>query len=324
MDASALGGAACSPGVAQRRFRAMGSNAHVVVHAEPQRCARILDAAAARLAQLEQRWSRFIPTSEIAQLSAGGGVHQVSADTALLVRLGVEAWQRTAGRFDPTVYRAMLANGYDQTFDQLELASHQHGERPTPSPGCLGIVVDEDQSRVAMPEGVGFDPGGIGKGLAADIVASEAIAAGARGAMVNVGGDLRTVGCPPASRGWGIAISEPTVQDSPIAQVAFENGAMATSTSQKRRWDTQDGARHHLLDPRTGLPHQGPVVLATVIAAEAWWAEALTKQLFGTDPRDAENLLHGAPALLVTEDGSRHLVGGMEDYIVSIQKEAQR
>ena len=61
---------------------------------------------------------------------------------------------------------------------------------------------------MTLPAGIRFDPGGIGKGLAADIVTEELIAAGAAGALVSVGGDVRVRGESPGGTAWDLAIDD--------------------------------------------------------------------------------------------------------------------
>ena len=84
----------------------MGSKVHVaVVDGMPG----LLDAARNRIAQLERRWSRFIPTSEVSRLAAARGTAvAVSPDTVLLVQRAVLGWRLTDGAFDPTVLGALL------------------------------------------------------------------------------------------------------------------------------------------------------------------------------------------------------------------------
>ena len=72
---------------------------------------------------------------------------------------------------------------------------------------------------------------------------------------------------------------------------------------------------HHLIDPLTGLPHERVAALVSVVAADAWWAEAVTKQIVGVDPARAGDLLQDASALMVSDDGTIHHVGGMEEYL---------
>ena len=193
---------------AELEFRVMGTTAHVLVVAGSADAAHAgTERARERLHELEARWSRFVPTSEVSVLNgAGGSPVMVSADTRLLVERAVEGWQRTGGRFDPTVLDAMVALGYDRDFDEIDRAT------PTPvttipAPGCAGIVVDQIVGAVRLPRGVHFDPGGIGKGLAADLVAEELMRAGAHGVCVNVGGDLRVEGESPDGGDWVVDLA---------------------------------------------------------------------------------------------------------------------
>src|SRR5690242_19779977 len=83
------------------RFRAMGSDAHVVVIDAP---ASSLEYAKARIDELEQRWSRFITTSEVCELRRRAGEWvAVSDDTVRLVEVAVEGWRLSGGGFDPLV-----------------------------------------------------------------------------------------------------------------------------------------------------------------------------------------------------------------------------
>ncbi len=103
--------------VIERRFRAMGSDAHLIVVGGAD---HVLDEAERRIEQLEQRWSRFIETSEICELNRrAGDAVTVSAETALLVERAIEAWRLTGGGFDPTVLGAVMRAGYDVSFDDM-------------------------------------------------------------------------------------------------------------------------------------------------------------------------------------------------------------
>lgn len=284
----------------------MGTVGHVVLLGAG---APPIDEVVARIEQLEAAWSRFRPGAELTRLGAlGGRPALVSHPTAMLLQRAVWAWQRTGGRFDPTVLQAVRAAGYDRDFDQLpELVMP---ERAEPSPGCDGIEVDPSIDLVRLPTGVGIDPGGIGKGLAADLVATEAVELGADGVMVSIGGDLRVAGSPPA-QGWEVALDHHIVE--PV-HVNLLDGAVATSSTLRRRWSSTRGPAHHVIDPRSGRPSTGPVVACSVLAAEAWWAEALaTALLVGWGEPGAErelvDLLDDAGALLTTADGTQRAVG---------------
>jgi len=281
-------------------FRAMGSDARVYVVGEHP---ALLARARSRVEELEARWSRFLPTSEVTRLNAADGEPRVvSPETFELVTRGVDAWRLTAGRCDPTVLGDVLRAGYTTSFDARPAVAAP--AETTLTRGCAGIELDAATRTVRLPRGTGFDPGGIGKGLAADLVVAELLGAGADGACVNLGGDVRVAGTPPDAS-WAIAVEHPTRPD-PVAVVHLHGGAVATSSRLRRRWATHDGPAHHLIDPASGRPASGAVVAATAIAATGWQAEALAKAAFLAGLPAGAALLEGlgAAGLLVDEDGA--------------------
>ncbi len=123
--------------------------------------------------------------------------------------------------------------------------------------------------------------------------------------MVNLGGDLRVLGRAPSSEGWVVNVVDPIHPGRELLRLAMPGGALATSSRLLRRWQTTAGEAHHLIDPTTGRPADTDVVAVTVVAGEAWWAEALTKALFLTGPAGFDEL-DGIHAVIVTADGARH------------------
>lgn len=308
-------------------FRVMGCEATVVVAGGPPSLAAW---AQRRLDQLESLWSRFRPDSEISRLNAAGGaVMEVSPETLHLVQRGIEAWQLTDGAYDPTVLGDMLRAGYTVTFDTLPTS----GAIPAPAGmslriGAGGIRVDALAGTVQLPRGVGFDPGGIGKGLAADLIVWELLAAGATGACVNVGGDLRVAGRGPAAdpddpspdAGWVIGIDDPFGGAS-LGLLGVGNGGIATSSRLRRRWTGPDGQpAHHLIDPRTGLPAETGLAAVTVVASEAWRAEMLTKAVFLAGPTAGAAMLDrlDAAGLLITEDRRILPTVHLNDFLLAV------
>jgi thiamine biosynthesis lipoprotein len=254
---------------AERRFHAMGTEVHLIVGGADDED-DVLDLAQARIDDLEQRWSRFLPDSEITRLNetAGEGPQPVSAITFDVVALAVDEWHRTDGVFDPTVLPALRAAGYTTSFDAMN-TSTVSATSTQPSPGCRGIVLDDAALTIALPATTAIDLGGIGKGHAADLVADELIDRATSG-CVNLGGDMRVWGPSPTDEpAWPIALD-----DDPSYIVGLSAGAIATSTIAKRQWRTADGATlHHLIDPRTGEPAQTNIRSVTVIAGDAMTAE---------------------------------------------------
>lgn len=282
--------------VREVRFRAMGADAHVLVHGD----VRLLDVAVRRIEVLEARWSRFRPASELSQANAAGGRPLlVSPDTIRLFAAMREAYDVTGGTYQPAVLGALEALGYDRSLPEVTGPATLPEARPVPP---FLAAIDERIGLVQLPAGVRVDPGGIGKGLAADLVADELIAAGAEGVLVNLGGDLRVRGVPEGRGPWRIAIEHPDDPTVIVGVVTLADGAIATSTVARRRWTAEDGAAvHHLVDPRTSRPADACFRQATVVCGRAQWAEVYAKCVLldgGLPPVAA------AAVLTVAEDGA--------------------
>lgn len=306
----------------------MGSDAHfIVVGGAPS----LLAAAEARIGQLEQRWSRFLPDSEINLVNRWAGFPvAVSEDTRTLIEHGLVAWRLSGGAFDPTVLGAVVRAGYDRSFELM--ANSPGGSSGTPGagaaagnggaanghrhlgPGVEGIVVGRET--VTLPPGVGFDPGGIGKGLAADLIAAEVMAAGADGVCINLGGDVRVAGRGPDGDSWTVAVEHPWSTD-PVLLIGLTGGAVATSTTLRRQWQIDGRRRHHLIDPQTGEPSDSDVNLSTVVAGDAWVAEVLAKAVLLAGSAHPFDILGGTGAhgLAVDDRGDIHSTPGLADFL---------
>jgi thiamine biosynthesis lipoprotein len=129
------------------------------------------------------------------------------------------------------------------------------------------------------------DPGGIGKGLAADLAVAQLLDEGVDGALVEIGGDLATAGAPVDPAGWLVDVEHPDPDDGLLCRLAISGGGVATSSVRSRRW-TRDGVeRHHQIDPGTGVCSTTDLAAVTVIAPCGWMAEvhATTALAAGSD-----------------------------------------
>jgi len=311
----------------ETRFRAMGTDVHVMVVGGR---VTLLELAREFVEELELRWSRFKPSSEISRLNAHRAEPvRVSPDTLALVQRALDGAHITGGRYDPTVLGAVLQAGYDRSFELLAEPATGHGNgtgtgtgrRPPGAPpprlrhAWKAIAIDPAASTVTLPGGVGFDPGGIGKGYAADLLVAELLHQGAAGVCANLGGDLRVAGEPPLGRSWRIAIEHPLWRTQ-AATVGLRAGAVATSSRTRRAWGPPGDRRHHLIDPATGQPARNRIASASVVAAEAWQAEVLAKALFLGGLGDGFALLDrtGTNGLLIDDQGAMYPSAGFGQF----------
>jgi len=251
---------------------------------------------------LEQRWSRFIASSEVSAINrAAGELCIVSRETYHLVELAEAARCATGGVFNPLVLDRLELIGYNAPGQLNESA-----ERLTPSPVTRQpIELYPDVSAVRLPLGSRLDPGGIGKGLAGDLVADALIELGAERAQIELGGDVRLVGSHWMSEEWAVDVRDPRERNRIIARLEMPAGAIATSSTLGRAWRRGNLDVHHVIDPMTGLPSDTDLNAVTVIADRLWWAEIIAKAalISGSDEAEAMLRRHGVTGLIVHCDG---------------------
>jgi thiamine biosynthesis lipoprotein len=280
----------------RHRFDAMGTWVECLLEAPPGRAvSAALRAVQDEFARLEALLSRFRSDSELSRLNRERSI-EASPELRELVELGLEARERTGGRFDPTLHDALVAAGYDRTFDRL---ADDDDEAPPPAGGG---EVSVSGARVELGPNASLDLGGIAKGYAADRCVARLAAHGP--ALVNAGGDLAVSG-PRADGPWTVAVHLP----GRALTLAVERGGLATSGRDRRHWRRGGEERHHLIDPRTLRPAEGGPVSVTVAASSATAAEVAAKALFFARDAEREAQLAGTSAVIVRDDGEPRLVG---------------
>jgi len=277
-------------------FAAMGTEVELLLEADDR---SLLTEVEAEFRRLETILSRFRPDSELSQLNEAGEGH-VRPELLEVIELAVEARAASGGRFDPTVHDALVAAGYDRSFELLD-----DRPREPAAPVRVGgsVTIDRGSGHVALERGYRLDLGGIAKGWAADRALTVLSQAGP--ALVNAGGDVAAAGAV-----WPIAVEAA----GGTITLGLEEGGVATSGRDRRTWVRDGEARHHLIDPATGEPAKGDVRTLTVAAGCAADAEVLAKTLFlAGDSRRAlyEADLAGVPTVLVTSVGDVLLAGGL-------------
>jgi len=307
-------------------FQAMGCRMSAWLETDGDGAA-ILQQVPAWVEAIEHRLSRFRPTSELSRLNERSG-EWVTVSPVLLANIlaAKHAARLTNGLVNPLVLPALIAAGYDRTFDEIR---EPHPSTPSPCSGegekkSPGYTVDEvsvpdwqtieihlDRSVMRLPSGAAIDLGGIAKGWTAATIADRLAAYGP--CLMDAGGDLAARGCPGDAPGWKIEVAEPWTNDDdpPMLAVMLTDAAIVTSGVDYRRWklSTEAGEQwqHHLIDPRNGKPSTTDVVTATVIHPDAPTAEAYAKALILLGSRDGLAWINhqwDAAAMVACADGS--------------------
>lgn len=254
-------------------FPAMGSTVELTLIGGDARAAADARALAVTLAaEWDATFSRFRPDSELMRHNTGIlRASDLSPRLASAVALALAARTATHGLFDPTILSALLDLGYDRTFDEVGAGGVGRGE------WGMGAGVEQSHySPFPMPHAL--DLGGIAKGLYADELAARL--ARWAGGCVSAGGDLRVWGVAPDGSPWRVGVEDPDRPERDLAVLELHAGGVATSGTNRRSWQRDGRAVHHLVDPRTGQPAASGLRAVTVVATNATQAEVWSTAVF--------------------------------------------
>jgi FAD:protein FMN transferase len=248
-----------SPELTTRHFDALGSTCELLSVGSGQAA---LERCEQRIREAENRFTRFLPDSELAGLNASDGRYvPVSSEMFAMLRAALWAFEESDGLVNAAVLPALAAAGYDRPFRQgLTEPAVLHPVQPPPLPEVL--ILDQATRSAALAPGAALDLGGIVKGALADMLIDEL-----GDAVCNLGGDLRVRGAGPEDDGWHIALCDRSV-------VALRDGAVCTSGISVRRWGH---SMHHLIDPRTGMPARTDLAEVSVVTDSALRGEVYAK-----------------------------------------------
>ena len=253
-------------------FRAMGCQISVQIEAN-QQGSDILRHIPDQIMAIETQLTRFDADSELMRFNACSGEYVAVSEVLFEnIRAAKHAALLTDGLYNPLVLPALIATGYDLSFEQISVPNVSV---PSLIPDWHEIRIDRYTQEVCIPAGSAVDLGGMAKGWTAVRIADELAQVGA--CLVNIGGDMVGRGEPEGLPGWPVEIEDP-LSGASFTTVYLHNTSIATSGTDYRHWhDNHGGEHHHIIDPYTGRSAVTDLLSVTVIHPNATYAEAYTK-----------------------------------------------
>ena len=263
----------------------------------------------ALLDRIDQVASRFRPDSALSIANANAGrptpIPRLLVD---LVDASLQAALQTDGVVDPTVGRTLCSLGYDRDIAAL----FDDGSTPT-STASTGrrtwrdVRLDHNTGLLTVPAGTALDLGATAKAYVADHAADALHARYGTAVMVELGGDIAVAGHRPD--GWCVTVAEREGDDGQL--MLLRHGGLVTSSTTVRRWQRGGTAMHHIVDPRTGRPADGPWRTVSVAAPRALAANVASTAAIVLGEGALRWLTdRGLDARLVAADGSITTIGG--------------
>jgi thiamine biosynthesis lipoprotein len=264
-------------------------------------------AAFDRIREIENHMSLHTDSSEIALVNANAGKEavQVSPDTFAVIEKALEIARLSEGAFDPTI--APLVQAWDIGGDNARRPPDEEIAALLPLVDYTKVILEPEKREVYLPvEGMALDLGGIAKGYAADEVKQILLDHGVNKAIVNLGGNVLTLGRKVDGSFWRIGIQDPDDgRGAYVMIVELNDTSLVTSGPYERFLELEGELYHHILDTTTGFPVESDFTSVSIITQSSFLADALSTSVYALGYEkgmDLINSLDGVQAVFLTED----------------------
>lgn len=281
---------------------------------------KLLDQVDEKLQTLEDTLSINKTGTLIDEINLNAGKSPVPVDTATynLIEKGLYYSELTHGSFDITV--GPIVKLWNIGFPEARIPSEEEINAKRNLVGYENVVLNKDSQTVYLTkEGMMLDLGGIGKGYAADEVTTLLKDAGVEHAIINLGGNIYTLGDKPGDQPWTIGVQDPfNPRGKTIGTIKVKNKSVVTSGIYERYIEDESGKQyHHILSPKTGYPYENEIAGVTIISDTSTDGDALSTAIFSMGIEEGLKFvesLDGIDAIFVSTDSKVYVSSDIKEH----------
>lgn len=284
-------------------------------------CQEILDSCFALCETYENMLSRTKEGSDIWRLNhANGSPVQVHTETAALIKKALSVCEETNGAVDITI--APLSSLWDfssgHAAERKSIPTSSQIRSLLPHIDYHKVRLDGNTVTLEDPDAA-IDLGCIAKGYIADRLKEYLQEEGCQSALINLGGNILTIGKKPDGSAFRLGIQKPFADGGTPSAVLPVTDASLVSSGVYERYFESDGERfHHLLNPKTGMPENNGLLSVTILSDSSADGDILSTACFLLGLEDgmayAESL-PGIEAVFITEDYVLHPSSGLSGIL---------
>lgn len=297
-----------SPEPVQGTFFAMDTMMDFTIYGE----SGLIDQSESLIASLESLVSVTDANSELYAINQTGS-GTLTGKASSLMEQALEICRRTDGALDLSIYPIVRAWGF--TTGSYQVPDEAEIQALLPLVDYRKIQYDAATGTVTLPEGMEIDLGSVAKGYAGQLAAQMLREHGVQSALLNLGGNVQTVGAKPDGSPWQIGIKDPQGEDAMMV-LSVEDQAVVTSGGYERYFE-QDGQTYwHIMDPSTGHPADSGLISVTIVGDEGVVCDGLSTALFVMGLEKAADLWAQSgdfEAVFVTASGEVYITEGLRD-----------
>ena len=266
----------------------------------------------------ESLFSATVPDSDVWRINhADGAPVTVDPETASLISDALIYCRESDGAIDLTVggvcelwdISSQVGSDSPHIPDEADISEAlSHVDYTQVSIEGNTVTISDPDAHITL----GF----IAKGYVADRLAEYLSGSGVTSALIDLGGNIKTVGGKPGGSDFRIGIQKPFAdKGEPITTVSVKDASVVSSGTYERYFILDDHIYHHIFDTKKGYPVDGNVTGVTVISSSSEEADVLSTLclIMGTDQglsliEDTE----GAEAMFITSDYGLHTSSGWQ------------
>ena len=306
-----------SPEPVQGTFFAMDTVMDFTIYEE----SGLIDQSESLIASLESLVSVTDADSELYAINQTGS-GMLTEEASSLMKQALEICRRTDGALDLSIYPIVRAWGF--TTGSYQVPDEAEIQALLPLVDYRKIQYDAATGTVTLPEGMEIDLGSVAKGYAGQLAAQMLREHGVQSALLNLGGNVQTVGTKPDGSPWQIGIKDPQGEDAMMV-LSVEDQAVVTSGGYERYFE-QDGQTYwHIMDPSTGHPADSGLISVTIVGDEGVVCDGLSTALFVMGLEKAADLWAQScnfEAVFVTASGEVYITEGLQDRFALTERYA--
>ena len=246
---------------------AYGSNAQAAV-----------DLSATRIEEINNLLSTGLTSSEVYLINKNnGGV--LTKDASFLLNKSLELYDITEGLFDISIYPIMELWGF--TDKNFHVPSNENISDLLHLVNSNNILYDNETSEIFFEEpGMKIDFGAIAKGYTSSEIMRIFKEQGIEYGIVNLGGNVQSIGPKPDGSNWKIGIQNPDKTKDFLGVLETSDTAVISSGDYERFFIEDNVRYHHIIDPRTGTPARSGLHSVTIVCDDGTLADGLSTSLF--------------------------------------------
>ena len=240
------------------------------------------------LTEIDRQMSTYRLDSEISifnSLNKNEAIH-ISDEFAIVLKRAIYWGEITKGAFDVSVLPSILLwrkGKPDREYpDQWEPPTDLESVMEMVKVDFKKINLNRNNLIKSFLDQM-IDLNAIAKGWGVDQLFEYMRDAGMKNFMVEIGGEVRTIGKNNKGSHWKIGIDKPMIGTVPGEQiysvVSISNQSMATSGNYRNFKEYENVPYSHIINPRTGRPTQSNIASVTVVAPNCMDADALATAL---------------------------------------------